>query len=76
MSVRTKSRRWLAPALAASLWVGFAPAPGPGLSAAEIAAIWGRTGPRTEAAAPAQPQSPRPAHAPSPAAAKSATDAR
>jgi hypothetical protein len=35
------SRQWLGPALAASLWIGFAAAPGPGLTAAEIDAIWG-----------------------------------
>ena len=54
MSARTLSRRWLGPAIAASLWIGFAPAPAPGLSTAAIAAILGHTARRTEAAAPTQ----------------------
>jgi hypothetical protein len=65
MSARRLSERWLGPLLAASLWVGFAPAPAPALTAAEIAAIWGRGAPKPEAAVHTQPQGRGEARAPS-----------
>ena len=41
-------RRWFGPALAVSLWFGFAAAPGPVLTAAEMAAIWGPAKPQAD----------------------------
>jgi hypothetical protein len=49
-------RRWVGPALAASLWFGFAAAPGPALTAAEMAAIWGPAKPQADETSRTQPQ--------------------
>jgi len=49
-------RRSLGPALAASLWFAFAAAPGPVLSAADMAAIWGQATPQADQTPRAQPQ--------------------
>jgi hypothetical protein len=53
-------RRYLNPALAASLWIGFAAAPGPGLTAAESAAIWGHATSKADQAPRKQPQQAQP----------------
>jgi hypothetical protein len=49
-------RRSLGPALAASLWFAFAAAPGPVLTEAEMAAIWGRATPQADQTPRTQPQ--------------------
>lgn len=49
-------RRWLGPALAASLWFAVAAAPGPVLTTAEMAAIWGPATPQADRSPRTQPQ--------------------
>jgi hypothetical protein len=78
MSARRLLERWLGAALAASLWIGFAPAPAPGLNAAEIAAIWGSGASRPESTAQTQPHGREQLRAPSaaPVTTDSAKDSR
>ena len=56
MIALTVIRRWFGPALAASLWFGFAAAPGPALTAAEMAAIWAPAKPQADQTSRTQPQ--------------------
>jgi len=48
MSAPVRRCRSLGPALATSLWIGFAPVPAPGWSAAGIATIWDLAGRHTD----------------------------
>ena len=56
MNAQTFPRRWLAPALAASLWIGFAPAPFSSVSPDTIVALWGHPAQESAVATTTQAQ--------------------